>query len=73
MEEWHPQTRTIQTAGLQLVPTYKKGDRGTYRLVVSEKGWKTLKRGLKAVTKQTTPNTLDERIQEAERDSSGLD
>jgi RNA-directed DNA polymerase len=49
--------------GYKFVATYKKGDRGTYQLVVSEKGWDTLKRELKVVTRKTTPGTLDERIQ----------
>jgi RNA-directed DNA polymerase len=30
--------------------------------VVSEKGWESLKRELKVVTKKTTPSTFDERI-----------
>ena len=42
--------------------THKKGDKGTYQLVVSEKGWESLKRELKVVTKKTTPSTFDERI-----------
>ena len=48
--------------GYRFVPTYKKGDSGTYQLVVSGKGWETLKRELKVVTKKTTPRTFDERI-----------
>jgi len=48
--------------GYSFVSTYKKGDRGTYQLVVSEKGWTSLKRGLKVVTRKTTPITFDERI-----------
>lgn len=48
--------------GYSFVPTYKKGDRGTYQLVVSEKGWESFKRELKVVTKKTTPSTFDERI-----------
>ena len=48
--------------GYKFVPTYKKGDKGTYQLVVSEKGWGSLKRELKVVTKKTTPSTFEERI-----------
>lgn len=48
--------------GYSFVPRYKKGDRGTYQLVVSEKGWESLKRELKVVTRKTTPNTFEERI-----------
>ncbi len=44
------------------VPTYVKGERGKYQLVVSEKGWKSLKQKLKAITRKTTPCTFDERI-----------
>lgn len=29
--------------GFGFVPTYVKGERGKYQLVVSEKGWKTLR------------------------------
>ena len=48
--------------GYKFVATYKKGDRGTYQLVVREKGWENLKRELKEVTKKTTPSTFDARI-----------
>lgn len=48
--------------GFQFVPTYKKGDKGQYQLVVSEKAWKRLKYNLKTITRKTTPMTLDERI-----------
>lgn len=48
--------------GYKFVPTYKKGDKGTYQLVVSGKGWGSLKRALKGVTRKTTPGTFDERI-----------
>ena len=48
--------------GYRFVPTYTKGETGRYQLVVSEKGWKSLKQDLKLVTKKTTPSTFDERI-----------
>ena len=48
--------------GYQFVPTYQKGDRGTYQLVANAKSWKTLKRNLKTITKKTAPSTFDERI-----------
>lgn len=48
--------------GFTFVPTFKKGDKGKYQLVVSEKGWKTLKQKLKTITRKTTPFTFDERI-----------
>lgn len=48
--------------GFGFVPTYVKGEKGRYQLVVSEKGWKTLKQKLKIITRKTTPSTFDERI-----------
>jgi len=49
--------------GFGFVPTYRKGERGKYQLVVSEKGWKKLKQKLKTITRKTTPMSFDERIQ----------
>jgi RNA-directed DNA polymerase len=46
----------------RLVPTYKKGDRGRYQLVVSEKACKRLKMKIKALTRKTTIMSFDERI-----------
>ena len=48
--------------GYGFVPTYKKGEKGKYQLVVSGKGWKNLKLKLKAITRKTTPASFDERI-----------
>ncbi len=48
--------------GYGFVPTYKKGEKGKYQLVVSGKGWKNLKLELKTITRKTTPATFDERI-----------
>jgi group II intron reverse transcriptase/maturase len=48
--------------GFGFVPTYKKGDKGKYQLVVSEKAWKRLKQNLKTITRKTTPMTFEERI-----------
>ena len=48
--------------GFCFVPTYVKGDKGKYQLVVSEKSWKSLKQKLKTITRKTTPCTFDERI-----------
>src|SRR5574344_1578240 len=48
--------------GFAFVPTYKKGEKGKYQLVVSDKGWKNLKLKLKAITRKTTPATFHERI-----------
>ncbi|MBT9133051.1 MAG: Group II intron-encoded protein LtrA [Firmicutes bacterium] len=48
--------------GYGFVPTYKKGEKGKYQLVVSDKGWENLKLKLKTITRKTTPATFDERI-----------
>ncbi|MEK7841757.1 MAG: group II intron reverse transcriptase/maturase [Deltaproteobacteria bacterium] len=50
--------------GFQFVPTYVKGEKGKYQLVVSERSWKTLKQTLKTITRKTTPKTFDERIKQ---------
>lgn len=49
--------------GFGFVPTYKKGERGKYQLVVSKKGWEKLKQKLKPLTRKTTPMSFDERIE----------
>jgi RNA-directed DNA polymerase len=48
--------------GHEFVPTYKKGEKGKYQVVVSEKKWKTLKTELKRITQKTAPLTFDQRI-----------
>lgn len=48
--------------GFGFVPTYVKGERGKYQLVVSKKGWEKLKQKLKTITRKTTPMSFDERI-----------
>jgi RNA-directed DNA polymerase len=52
----------FQILGHKFVPTYGKGDKGKYQVVVMEKKWKTLKQELKTVTKKTAPLTFDQRI-----------
>jgi len=49
--------------GFGFVPTYVKGEKGKYQLVVSPKSWTQLKQKLKTITRKTTPMSLDERIQ----------
>jgi len=49
--------------GFGFVPTYVKGEKGKYQLVVSEKSWKKLKQKLKTITRKTTPMSFDERIE----------
>lgn len=53
----------LERQGLKFVPTYVKGERGKYQLVVSQKSWKKLKQQLKLITRKTTPMSLDERIE----------
>lgn len=49
--------------GFGFVPTYRKGERGKYQLVVSDKSWTSLKQKLKTITRKTTPMSFDERIE----------
>jgi len=49
--------------GFGFVPTYVKGDKGKYQLVVSDKSWKSFKLKLKTITRKSTPCTFNERIQ----------
>lgn len=50
--------------GFSFVPTYAKGDRGKYQLVVpkKKKGWQRFKAKLKTITRKTTPMSFNERI-----------
>jgi len=61
----------FKTLGFGFVPTYVKGEKGKYQLVVSEKSWKSLKEKLKAITRKTTPMSFDERIQKLKEVSQG--
>ncbi len=48
--------------GFGFVPTYVKGEKGKYQLIVSNKSWINLKQKLKLITRKTTPMSFDERI-----------
>jgi len=48
--------------GHRYVPTYEKGTKGKYQLVVSEKSWNKLKQSIKTITRKTTPSSVAERI-----------
>jgi len=48
--------------GYGFVPTYKKGDKGKYQLVVSKKSLELLKYKIKMITRKTIPAGFDERI-----------
>ena len=50
--------------GHGFVPTYKKGERGKYRLRIVKKSWDRLKEKIKAITRKTLPITVGERIDE---------
>lgn len=52
----------FQILGYGFVPTYRKGEKGKYQLVVTEKRWKTLKMKLKEITRKTSPMSFNERI-----------
>ncbi len=54
----------FQILGYRFVPTYRKGDKGQYQLVVAEKAWTRLKQQLKAITRKTTPSALAERLEQ---------
>lgn len=48
--------------GFGFVPTYQKGSKNQYQLVVAHKTWKNLKEKLKSITRKTAPVKLEERI-----------
>jgi len=52
----------FQVLGFGFVPTYKKGEKGTYQLVVKPSKWKEFKAKLKYLTKKTIPASFEERI-----------
>lgn len=52
----------FEILGYKFVPTYTKGEKGKYQLVVSEKSWKLLRQRLKTITRKTTPSSFEERI-----------
>lgn len=53
----------FELLGHSFVPTYKKGKKGSYQLVVKQDSWDKLKRKLKAITKKTLPYSLEERLE----------
>lgn len=57
--------------GYGFVPTYVKGEKGKYQLVVSEKSWKAIKQKLKAITRKTSPMTFDERLRKLKETTQG--
>src|SRR5690606_38921046 len=61
----------FQLLGHGFVPTYRKGDKGKYQLVVAKKGWGRLKQKLKAITRKTAPCSFEERIRELKEAQRG--
>ena len=56
--------------GFGFVPTYQKGSKNQYQLLVSEKAWKKLKERLKSISRKTAPVKMEERnakIKEVQR------
>lgn len=53
---------TFQVLGYGFVPTYKKGEKGKYQLIVKPSKWIVFKSNLKYLTKKTIPMIFDERI-----------
>ena len=50
--------------GYGFVPTYKKGERGIYQLVVKKGSWESFKRKLKRITKKTLGYKLEDRLRQ---------
>ncbi len=50
------------TLGYGFVPTYKKGEKGKYKLRVSPKSFKLMKQKVKEITRKTRPLSFSERI-----------
>jgi RNA-directed DNA polymerase len=48
--------------GHRYVPTYEKGTKGKYQLVVSDKSWDKLKQSLKTITRKTSALSIAQRI-----------
>ena len=54
---------TFKVLGFSFVPTYRKGEKGKYQLVVKKSKWIEFKSKLKYLTRKTIPMSFDERIQ----------
>jgi RNA-directed DNA polymerase len=52
----------LQILGHGFVPTYRKGEKGQYQLVVAGKRWDNLKGKLKEITRKTSGTDFDARI-----------
>ena len=56
----------FELLGHAFVPTYQKGVKGKYQLVVKKSSWDSLKRKLKQLTKKTKPYSFEERLKKLE-------
>ena len=61
----------FEILGFKFVSTYRKGEKGKYQTVVSQKGWDNLKRKLKAVTKANIAVSFDQRIKQLKEVAQG--
>jgi group II intron reverse transcriptase/maturase len=52
----------FEMLGHAFVPTYQKGVKGKYQLVVKKNSWESLKRKLKQITKKIKPYGFEERL-----------
>lgn len=50
--------------GYGFVPTYIKGEKGKYQLVIDKSGWTTFKQKIKEITRKTKPMSLIQRTKE---------
>jgi hypothetical protein len=53
--------------GHGFVSSYKKGDKGKYRLCIAKKSWRRLKEKIKIITRKTSPIPFAERIEQLNR------
>jgi len=58
---------TFSLLGHSFTPTYRKGEKGKYQLVVEKKRWEKLKRKLKRLTKKTLPYSFELRLQKLKK------
>jgi len=57
--------------GYGFVPTYQKGKKGKYQLIVDSTRWKSFKAKLKDVTRKTNPMSFKERVQKIKQIQRG--
>ena len=48
--------------GYGFVPTYRKGEKGKYQLIVAKESWTSFKKKLKLITRKTNPMSLQARL-----------